>query len=223
MDKRLLGILAIIAAIFIGIAVFTGGSNNSSSGSSGNGSQGSSHVEGSGKSGVKLVEYGDYECPICELYYPTMKQIAAKYNDQIYFQFKNLPLIQIHQNALAGARAAEAAADQNKFWQMHDKLYDNQSAWVSASNPQTFFDQYAQDLGLDVTKFKQDYASSQVNNVIQADLAAFQKTGQQEGTPTFFLDGNYLSNTDLVDSSGQPSIDKFSKIIDAEIAKKTQH
>lgn len=221
MDKRLLGILAIIAAIFIGVAVFTSGSSsNSTSSTSGSGSQSTNHTEGQGKSGVKLVEYGDYECPVCEVYYLPLKQVAAKYDSQIYFQFKNLPLVQIHQNAFAAARAAEAAGLQDKYWQMHDKLYENQSAWVSASKPQTIFDQYAQDIGLDVNKFKQDYAGSQVNSSINADVADFKKTGQDQGTPTFFLDGKYISNSQLVDQNGQPSVSKFSQIIDNEIASK---
>ena len=73
-----------------------------------------------------------------------------------------------------------------------------------------------------MTKFKQDYSSSQVNSLINADLAAFKKTGQQEGTPTFFLDGKYISNKVLTDASGLPSVDKISKIIDNEIASKAK-
>lgn len=221
MDKRLFGILALIAALFIGIAVFAGHSKNSSSnGSKNSGVQPTNHVEGSGKSGVTLIEYGDYECPVCQVYYLPLKQVAAKYNDQVYFQFRNLPLVQVHLQAFASARAAEAAALQNKFWEMHDALYDNQKAWSTASNPSDSFNQYAQNLGLDLDKFKKDYSSSYVNNLINADLAAFGKTGQEQGTPTFFLDGKYIANSQLVDQNGQPSIDKFSKIIDSEIAQK---
>lgn len=222
MDKRFLGILALIAAVFIGIAVFSGNSKNSST-NGGSSSKVTNHVEGSGSSGVTLVEYGDYQCPVCEAYYLPVKQIAAKYNDKIFFQFRNLPLVQIHPNAFAGARAAEAAGLQNKYWQMHDKLYDNQSLWVSSSSPQNFFNQYAQELGLNLTKFKQDYSSTSVNEAINADLGAFKKTGQQEGTPTFFLDGKYIDNKSLVDQSGLPNVDKFSKIIDDEIADKAKH
>ena len=219
MDKRLIGILAIIAAIFIGVAVFSGHKNNNSN-SSGSASGATNHIQGSGSTGVKLMEYGDYECPVCEVYYPVVKQVATKYNSQIFSQFRNLPLVSVHPNAFAGARAAEAAGLQQKYWQMHDKLYDNQNVWASSSNPSTYFNQYAQELGLDLNKFKADYASDQVNAAINADLAAFKQTGQEQGTPTFFLDGKYISNTQLVDQSGQPSLDQFSKFIDAEIAAK---
>lgn len=219
MDKRFLAILAAIIIIFVGIFAFSKGSdNNSSSGSS---SQPTNHVQGQGKSGVTLVEYGDYQCPVCLRYYPGMKQIAAKYNEQIYFQFRNLPLVGNHPNAFAGARAAEAAALQNKFWEMHDKLYENQSEWADSNNPLSFFKTYAQQLGLDINKFSTDYASSQVNNSINADIAAFTKTGQPQATPTFFLDGKPLVNSDISDpQTGGASVDKFSQVIDNEIAQK---
>ena len=106
-----------------------------------------------------------------------------------------------------------------KFWQMHDILYENQNAWASSSNPQPFFNAYAQQLGLNVTTFKQDMGSDKVNNLINADLAAFAKTNQTEATPTFFLDGKYISNTNLIDNN-QPSVQKFANVINAEIASK---
>ncbi len=224
MDKRFLGILGAIVVIFIAIFAISQNSNNNSSNSNGSGSssKATNHVEGNGKSGVTLVEYGDYECPICENYYLPLKQAAAQYNDQIHFQFRNLPLTAIHPNAFASARAAEAAALQGKFWQMHDKLYENQNAWVSSSSPIDQFSQYAQQIGLDVNKFKTDYSSNQVNDAINADLAAFKKTGQDQATPTFFLDGKYLANTGLIDSNGAASAEKIGAVIKAEIAAKSK-
>src|SRR5581483_9854146 len=174
----------------------------------------------------KLVEYGDYECPICGLYYAPVKQVVAQFSNQIYFQFRNLPLTSIHKNAFAGARAAEAAGLQGKYWQMHDKLYDNQdpegaSGWVASDNPLSYFTQFAQQIGLNVNQFKSDYASEKVNNYITADLNAFSKTGQEQATPTFFLDGKYIPNTKLSDpTTGQPSVQKFTQVLNAEIAKK---
>jgi len=222
MDKRFLGILAAIIIVFIGVFAITQNSSNGPSSSNNSSSaQPTKHIEGQGSKGVTLVEYGDYECPICEAYYQPLKQAVTPLLPQIYFQFRNLPLTAIHPNAFAGARAAEAAGLQNKYWQMHDKLYDNQNAWVSASNPQTFFDQYAQQIGLNVSQFDSDYASSKVNSAINADLAAFAKTGKEMATPTFFLDGQYVPNTELVDSStGAPDPALITQVIQAEIAKK---
>lgn len=171
------------------------------------------HIEGSGTTGVKLLEYGDYECPYCEEYFPIVKQVAADYNTQIYFQFRNLPLTSIHPNAFAGARAAEAANLQNKFWQMHDLLYENQDQWVSSSNPQSYFDIYARQLGLNGTEFNTDFASTQVDDTIQADISAFGKTGLPEATPTFFLDGKHITP--------EPTVASFSQLINAAIKQKT--
>ena len=218
MDKRFRAIIGVLAVIVVGAIWIS--NNNKNNGSTGNAPP-TNHVEGQGRTGVKLVEYGDYECPICEMYYPVVKQVQAQFNSQIYFQFRNLPLTSIHQNAFVGARAAEAASMQNKFWQMHDLLYDNQNSWAQSNDPGTYFNVYAKQLGLNVNKFEQDFSSDYVNNVINADMNAFSQTGEQEATPTFFLDGKYISNSQLVDSSGQPSAQKFANIINNEIASKT--
>lgn len=215
MDKRFWAILSVLLVIVVGAIWISNDKKNNTSGSN---VAPTNHVEGQGSTGVKLVEYGDYECPICGMYYPTVKQVVAQFNTQIYFQFRNLPLTSIHQNAMAGARAAEAAAMQNKFWQMHDMLYENQNSWAQANDPSPYFTAYAKQLGLNVTKFQQDEASDYVNNLINADINAFNKTGQQEATPTFFLDGKYISNAQLVDSNGQPSATKFATLINNEIA-----
>jgi protein-disulfide isomerase len=217
MSKQFWIALAVIVAILGGIVVVTNHNNNSSGHTTGTAT---SHTEGSTSSGVTLVEYGDYECPICGDFFTTVKQVAALYNSQIIFQFRNLPLTSIHQNAFASARAAEAAGLEGKFWQMHDLLYENQNAWAGSSNPQTFFDSYAAQLGLSTTTFDQDYSSPQVNNAINADVTAFNKTGDEMATPTFYLDGTKLDNTKLIDTSGRPSVSAFQKLIDAEIAKK---
>ena len=220
MSKNFLVILAIIIVVFGGIFWATKSKSPSSSNGTSN-AQASNHIEGQGKKGITLIEYGDYQCPVCEAYYPTVKQAAAKYNADIYFQFRNLPLSQLHPNAVAAARAAEAATLQNKFWEMHDALYDQQSTWADTTAPYTYFESYASQLGLDINKFKQDYASTTVNDTINADMAAFNKTGQQEATPTFFLDGKFVDNSKLIDNNG-PSLDKFSSVIDAAIAAKNK-
>jgi protein-disulfide isomerase len=221
MDKRFLGILAVIIIIFIGVFALTQkSSSNGSSGSGGNSPQTTKHITGEGAKGVTLVEWGDYECPICGAYYQPVKQVVDQYKSDIFFQFKNLPLTSIHQNAFAAARAAEAAGLQNKYWQMHDKLYETQNAWSSSSDPLSTFTSYAQQLGLNVNQFKADYASSKVNDAINADLAAFKKTGQDQATPTFFLNGKYVPNTTFSDpQTGEPSVTKMSQAIQAEINK----
>lgn len=221
MSRRFVLILLACVAAFFGIlfvskhkaAAPTSGNGNNSS------SQLSNHTTGSDKSGVTFIEYGDFQCPACYAYEPTMIQLRAKYKDQITFQFRNFPLVEVHKNALAAARAAEAAAIQGKFWEMHDKLYETQdprggSGWVASNNPSTFFDEMAQQLGLNITKFKEDSKSEQVNNVVQADRSDAKDRLKFTGTPSFVLDGKALENT-------KNDLEYFSKLIDAAIKSKS--
>lgn len=216
MTKQFWAMLVVIVAVLVGVWAFTG---HKSTGTSSNVGL-SNHVIGKDQKHVTLVEYGDFECPVCEAYEPVVSQVIQQYSNDITFQFRNFPLTSIHPNAFAGARAAEAASLQGKFWQMHDALYASQNwqQWSTSSDPVPYFDQYAQQIGLNVSKFKQDFASDQVNNQVQADLNYANKLGLQ-GTPTFFLDGKQLDNSQLATSSG-PSLAKFQKLIDAAIAQK---
>lgn len=223
MDKRFWGFLLLVAVVLGGIFFITN-THKAGAPSSAKG-QLTNHVEGKGSTGVKLVEYGDFQCPACGDYYQAVKDTQAKYSDQITFQFRNFPLFQIHPNAIAGARAAEAAAMQNKYWEMHDLLYtenlkyygaqqqgSSYPTWIDASNPAKYFDTYAASLGLNVTKFDSDYKSTATNDLVQADLAEGNKLNV-DSTPTFFLDGKKITNPN-------PTVDGFSKLIDAEIKKK---
>lgn len=211
MDKRFWGILAAIAVLLGGIYFLTGSSNDS-------GAQGgeagtlTNHVKGEGASGVTLTEYGDFECPACAQYYPIVKQVYEKYKGDIKLQFRNFPLFQIHQNAIAAARAAEAADMQGKFWEMHDKLYENQQAWTTSRSPQNEFEGYAKELGLNVEKFKTDLKSRTTNDRVQADIREGNRL-KVESTPTFFIDGKKISNPG--------GLEDFNKVIEAAIEQKT--
>ncbi len=219
MDKRFWGVLGVIVLLFVGIIFVNGRKASAPDG----GGQPTNHIEGNTTSGVTLVEYGDFECPVCYVYYPIAKQVAEKYKDDIAFQFRNFPLTSVHKNAFAGARAAEAAALQGKYWQMHDTLYDNQdpngqSGWVASDSPQTFFDGFAKTIGLNVDQFKKDYSSDKVNNQINADVAVGNKLNIT-GTPSFFINDKPIELKDLVDSSSnQPTVAKFDKVITDAIA-----
>lgn len=222
MSKGFWAIIIAIIVIFGGFLWFRDHKTNAPGSTT---VQTSNHVEGNGQKNVTLIEYGDYECPFCEQYYPVVKQVVAQYSNDIKFEFRNLPLSQIHQNAFAAARAAEASGLQNKFWEMHDMLYEDQSSWVNASDPQAVFNQFAQQLGLNVTQFKQDFSSSKVNDLINGDVAAFNKTGQEMATPTFFLDGKKIS-PNITFESDQKTVNvpasaaTFSQLITQEIATK---
>lgn len=219
MDKRFLTILAAIAVIFVGIFVVSQKSSDKSNGSAGG--QPSNHITGQGAKNVTLMEYGDYQCAVCEAYEPILDQVRSTYASDIYFQFRNLPLSSVHPNAFSAARAAEAASLQNKFWEMHDALYNesNWRNWTNSTSPRDLFNGYAKQLGLNVTQFQTDFASETVNNTIKADLNEFKKTGQKMATPSFFLDGTYIDNNKLSDQNGRPQFEKFKAVLDAEIAK----
>ncbi|MBI2592322.1 thioredoxin domain-containing protein [Candidatus Saccharibacteria bacterium] len=225
MDKRFLTILAAIVVIFGGIFIFSQRSSNNAGGSTlGSQTQITNHVRGEGTKNVRLIEYGDYQCSACEAYEPVLQQVIAQYSQDIYFQFRNLPLVSIHPNAFAAARAAEAADQQNKFWEMHDILYDfsNWQTWTNSANARSLFDSYAQKIGLNMEQFKQDYGSSKVNDAINADLAEFNKSGLPMSTPTFFLNGVHIESSRLTDQNNRPQFEKFKTLLDAEIAKQTK-
>jgi protein-disulfide isomerase len=210
MDKRFWGVLLAIVVVLGGIFFIT--NDNKANAPSGTGAV-TNHVYGEGKSGVRLVEYGDFQCPACYQYFPVVKQVKEKYKDQITFQFRNFPIFSAHPNAIASARAAEAADLQGKYWEMHDLLYQNQQSWSPSSNPQKDFEAYAQQLGLNVAKFTTDFKSSLVNNRVQADLKEANRL-KVESTPTFFIDGKKISTPG-------PNLDAFSKVIDTAIEQKT--
>lgn len=221
MDKRLIVILAAIVVLFAGIYTLTGNKDNTQNSSGNSNVQASSHIKGEGSKGVTLTEYGDFQCSVCFAYYPTVEQVVEKYKADIKFQFRHLPLVEIHTSAFAASRAAEAAGMQGKFWEMYDQLYGNSNwqQWTRAQRPKTFFDNYARAIGLDMQKFNTDYASETANDAINGDIAEFNKTKLQKSTPTFFINGKHVPNSELANDNG-PSVEKFSKAIEDAIARK---
>lgn len=219
MDKRFWGILAVIAVIVLGAFWLT---SDKKAGAPTGGGQPTQHVEGKNAKKVTLVEYGDYQCPVCGEYYQPVKDAVDKLSDDIQFQFRNLPLTSLHQNAYVAARAAEAAGLQGKYWQMHDMLYESQQSWSSLSDASKTFEGYAKQLGLNVETFKKDYMSERVNDLINADINAFKKTGQEQATPSFFLNGKYVGNSEFVGSNGQPTADKVMQVLKDAIAQQSK-
>lgn len=215
MSKGFWAIIAALVLIFLGIMMFGGKDEANAPSGKGDSSKLSQHVKGAGTTGVTLLEYGDFQCPYCAQYYPTVEQVVASYGDKIKFQFRHFPLVGSHKNAFAASRAAEAAGKQDKFWEMYNKLYDsaNHPVWTEASDAVPYFNQYAKQIGLDVTKYKTDFASSPVNATINADMAEGNKLGVT-GTPTFFVNGK---KTQIAND-----VAAFQKVIDAEIAKQAK-
>jgi len=193
MSKNFIITLTVVVLGLFGIYFITSNNSSNKSTPSTNTSKLSNNVIGENKKNVVLVEYGDYQCPACAAYYPIIKQLVEEYKSDIQFQFRNFPLQQIHQNARAASRAAEAAGKQNKFWEMHDLLYEQQSAWEQSTSANVIFEQYAKQLGLNVETYKTDFASNEINEIINADFNEGTRLGV-ESTPTFFLQGKKLDN-----------------------------
>jgi protein-disulfide isomerase len=141
------------------------------------------HVRG-GVAGRLIVEYGDYECPYTRAAYRMIERVERQLGDGVRFAFRHFPLTEVHPHALAAAAAAEAAALQGRFWEMHDLLFLHQAALKT-------FDlrRYADELELDPVQFDNDRASALVMGRIGRDVASGIASGQITGTPTLFIDG----------------------------------
>lgn len=213
MSKQFIAIVIVVVIGLFGVFTLSKKSADQPNSSSAV-AQPSEHKEGAGKKGVTLIEYGDYQCPFCKDYYPTVKQVQQAYGDDITFQFRNYPLTQLHPHAYEAARAAEAAGKQGKYFPMHDILYENQDSWANASDVESIFASYAQQLGLNVEQFKADSASADVAATINADIQAAQQIGAT-GTPTFVLDGKKIDTPPNAND-----LNGFKQLIDTEIAAK---
>ncbi len=159
-----------------------------------------SHIFGLADAKITLVEFSDFECPACKNVQPVVKEILQKYNGQIRFVYLQYPLPN-HQFAQIAAQAAEAAALQNKFWEMHDLLFAKSP---DLSREKLF--EYAQSLNLDMGKFGKDFDSDVVKQKIAADKSDGDKI-PLAATPTFFINGTKLK--------GILSLDNFRQILEA--------
>lgn len=204
--KRFWIILAVIAVSFFGLVgyskltappeVTSNGSNN---------------VFGKLDSPVTLTEFVDFQCEACYAFYPTVKEVKEKYKDRVKFQVKYFPISNSHQFARIAAANAESAAQQGKFWEMHNKIFEGQKIWEQAQNPQQYFDQYAKDIGLDLEKLKNDIKDPKTTATINADLDEVKRLGGN-GTPTFTLNGKKIENP-------ENTAEAFSKLLDDALAK----
>ena len=150
------------------------------------------HIQGPDTAPATLVEYGDYECPYCGQAYIIIKQIQQLLGKNLRFVFRNFPLNEIHPHAEHAAEAAEAAGAQDKFWQMHDYLFEHQEVLDDRH-----LLEYAKRVGLDIKRFEKEISRHIFAPVINDSLRNGIKSGV-EGTPTFFLNGvRYEDSWDL--------------------------
>ena len=141
------------------------------------------HVRGSAEAPL-IVEYGDYECPYSRQAYRAIERVETELGDGVRFAFRYFPLTGIHPHALAAAAAAEAAARQDRFWEMHELLFQRQKALEDDD-----LRRYASELGLDVGLFDRDRGGPGVLDRVRRDVTSGMASGEVQGTPTLFIGG----------------------------------
>lgn len=208
MNKWFLIVLGLVVAGLIGVFVL---GNNKAGENTQNNSQTSSNVYGKLDSPVQLTEFLDFQCEACLKYYPFVKEVKEKYKDKVKFQFKYFPISSGHANAMPAARAAQAAAKQGKFFEMHNLLFDRQKKWEDSQQAAKDFELYASELGLDIEQYSKDVNSKETTDIINADLAEVKKLGGN-GTPTFILNGSKIENP-------KPTVDDISRVLDEALKK----
>jgi protein-disulfide isomerase len=161
-------------------------------------------TKGSAEALVTLVAWSDFQCPYCSRVGPTMKQLEQDYGSDLRIAFKHNPL-GFHPRAKPAALAAEAAGRQGKFWEMHDKLFENQKDLTDEK-----FVAWAGELGLNIEQFKKDLADPALDKKVMGQQAQGMTLGAR-GTPAFFVNGRFLS--------GAQPVESFKKLIDEEKAK----
>jgi protein-disulfide isomerase len=147
------------------------------------------HIQGNTNGPIELVEYGDYQCPHCGHAYPIIKSIQKKMGNKLKFVFRNFPLAESHPNAVNAAVASEAAAMQNKFWEMHDHLFEFQSRLDDES-----LVRYATQLKLNIEQFENDFEKPELIKKVDADFESGVRSGVN-GTPSFFINGEKYNDS----------------------------
>jgi protein-disulfide isomerase len=150
------------------------------------------HVRGNPDAALTLTVYADFQCPACLTETEVISRAWPQISDKVKVVFRHYPL-DIHRHAFLAARYAEAAGRQDKFWEMHDVLYGNQTLWSGVEDPTAIFDGYARDVGLEVEQLKADIDLAEVRNKIVADQRGGIRAGVR-GTPSLFFNGRLVSN-----------------------------
>lgn len=146
---------------------------------------GNSPFKGASQPKVTIVEFSDFECPFCKKVLPTLDEIL-KENPDVRLVFKQNPLTSIHENAGLAAQASLAAHAQGKFWEMHDKLFENPKALDVTS-----LNKYAKEIGLNTKRFQQDLTNESYRKAVEGDLAQAMSL-RVTGTPAFYINGLFL-------------------------------
>ena len=207
MLRPALAILLLIA-LALGVAVFLVHRNQGLSNSSSNSGLTSSSsgldfrpvvtskgwTKGNPAAKTVLVEFGDYQCSACGAARQTVANVLKNHENELLLVFKQYPMESIHRNSMIAAQAAEAAGRQFRFWEMHDLLFLHQRDWAEVPDPQTFLLKYAEQLHLDLERFKQDLWNGEIRDKIYRDVLEGQFASVRS-VPTFYLNGSLMPRT----------------------------
>lgn len=150
-----------------------------------------SHVKGNQEAKVKLVEYSDFQCPSCAGFQLIIEAMLEQVGEDISFEFRSFPLSLSNPASVLSAVAAEAAAQQGRFFEYHDLLFENQLIWSTSATPNVLFIQFAKDLGLDIDLFKKHMSASVLIDKVKASREEGISMGVSQ-TPSFFLNGELM-------------------------------
>jgi protein-disulfide isomerase len=153
------------------------------------------HILGPSDAPVTLEMFSDFQCPQCARSDPTVKKLKSEFGDKLRIVFRHFPM-EKHQNAILAACAAEAAARQNRFWEMADALYRTQWMWENAPAPRVVLIDRAKELGLNVPQFEEDLDASELRERVAADQARGQALGVKF-TPWVFINGYSVPNAEF--------------------------
>jgi protein-disulfide isomerase len=202
-------VIAVIALVLFGGSIWFG---SNAATQNNEGVIAKTHIKGNPEATVKLVEYSDLQCPACASFQPFVKDLVEQYGESLSFEYKHFPL-PIHPFAIQAAVAAEAAGQQDKFFEYHDLLFVNQAVWSKSATPQVFFMKYAEELELDMDKFKRHMRSSVIKDKVETQFKEGQDRGVT-GTPTFFL-----NDEKMVFGTYEEFITQITSLVDPEVAK----
>ena len=165
---------------------------------------GTSAIKGNKSAPITVVEFSDFQCPYCARFSPTIDQVLKAYPNDVKFVYKDFPL-SFHKQAKNAAKAARAAGEQGKFWEMHDLIFEKY-----ATVNEVMFKEFATKLNLDMNKFLADFNSSKYDNLIQQDINLGRQSGVT-GTPTLYMNGKRMQRR---------SFDDFKKAIESNLKQK---
>lgn len=218
MNAKVLAVIGGVVALLVLLVVVGGGDDSSEEARLSSNQWG----EVASDDQLFLIEAIDFECPGCAGAHPLMEHLRNEYGDRVVFVARHYPLRAIHLNAGYAHRAAEAAAKQGKFWEMHDLLFEQRDLWVNQRdlrvNPAPAIRQFAEEIGLDLEQFELDHGSAEVNDIINNDIDWVNQHTSERKTPTFFVQRGVDGPVEVVPTTEIQTLDQATALLDSWLA-----